>query len=350
MANLVDFDEAWNSVPNKDVREKEVHIVLGNGFSIGAHGAFGYDKLYQVAQGYDLPEEAEALFARYGTTDFEKVLYQLHESAWLTREYGYDSEEIDTDYDELRSAFIEAIAEVHPERSWDMDEDQVSRIGKFLERFHLVGSVSYDLVLYWLLMRYMGDVKGHYSSFLDGFGNDFHGGDKLRFYRPRPHAKRIVCYLHGGLHLTPGRGGALKRRWGFGGESLIDQARKAIEKREYPLFVAEGTWQAKEQQIARSGYLTWAAHQLSHARGVLFSYGWSMKEQDEHLLQAIWSNKDITDVWVGVYGQEDPSEQAALQARALRIVEESQESRSTPSKEGKPISVQFYDSSSVSLW
>ncbi len=348
--DFVSFEEAMSHVPHKEVKAKQVHIILGNGFSVGAHEEFGYDKLYEVAKGNDIPDAARHLFARYGTSDFERVLYQLHETSWLTRRYGNDSGRIDDDYEALKEAFIETIADVHPARSWDLEFSEVSRIGSFLEHFHMVASVSYDLVLYWLLMRYMGDVKGHYNSFLDGFGNDFRGGDKLRFYRPRPNAKRIVCYLHGGLHLTPGRGGALKRRWGIGGESLIDQARKAIEKREYPLFVAEGTWQAKEEQIARSGYLTWATHQLRHAKGVVFSYGWSMNEQDEHLLQAIWSNKDITDVWVGVYGQEDPSEQAALQARALRIVEESQESRSTKKKEGKPIAVHFYDSSSVRLW
>ena len=118
-----------------------------------------------MAQRYDLPKAADALFTRYGTTDFEKVLYQLHESAWLTQEYGYDSDEMEADYDELKRAFIEAITEVHPARSWDMEEDQVSRIGGFLERFYMVGSVSYDLVLYWLLVRYMKDVKLYYNSF-----------------------------------------------------------------------------------------------------------------------------------------------------------------------------------------
>ena len=350
MTDIVSFDEAWSQVPNKDVKDREVHLILGNGFSIGAHDEFGYDKLYEVAKGFDLPDAARALFARYGTSDFERVLYQLHETAWLTQVYGKDPDEIDEDYEALKEAFIEAVADVHPERSWEMDMAEVTRIGEFLENFHMVASVSYDLVLYWLLMRYMGDVKEHYYSFVDGFGNDFSGGDRLRFYRPRPNAKRIVCYLHGGLHLTPGRGGALKRRWGVSGDSLIDQARNAIEKGEYPLFVAEGTWQAKEEQIARSGYLTWATHTLRQAEGVLFTYGWSMNDQDEHLLQAIWSNKNISDIWVGVYGNEDASEQLALQSRALRIVEESQKARTTRRTEGVPIAVHFYDTTSVKLW
>lgn len=350
MAELVSFDEAWSQVPNKDVKDKAAQIILGNGFSIGAHDEFGYERLYEVAKEYDLPDAARALFTKYGTCDFEKVLYQLHETAWLTGEYGNDSSEIDGDYEALKEAFIQSVSDVHPERSLDVDMAEVSRIGEFLEKFYMVASVSYDLVLYWLLMTYMGDVKHHYYSFVDGFGNDIAGGDKLRFYRPRPNAKRVVCYLHGGLHLTPGRGGALKRRWGMGGDSLIDQARNAIEKGEYPLFVAEGTWQAKEEQIARNGYLTWATHQLRHTKGVVFTYGWSMSDQDAHLLEAIWSNRDITDVWVGVYGQEGPSEQAAMQSRALRIIEESQKSRSTKTKQGEPIGVKFYDSSSVRLW
>ena len=350
MPDLVSFESAWNAVPHKDVKEERIHIVLGNGFSIGAHEEFGYDKLYEVALRHDLPPAAVALFDRYGTTDFERVLYQLNETAWLAQEYGHDADDIEADYAELKDAFIQAVAEVHPKRSWDMDYAEISRVGAFLDKFHLIGSVSYDLVLYWLLLKYMGDVKGHYNSFLDGFGNDFRGGDKLRFYGPRPNAKRIVCYLHGGLHLAPGRGGALKRRWGIAGDSLVDQAQVAIDRGEYPLFVAEGTWQAKEQQIARNGYLTWATQQLRLLKGALFTYGWSMNDQDEHLLQAIWSNRDIADLWVRVYGGDDASEQAALQARALRIVEESKKARSTKTKEGKPISVQFYDSSSVELW
>ena len=48
--------------------------------------------------------------------------------------------------------------------------------------------------------------------------------------------------------------------------------------------------------------------------------------------------------------QEDASEQLALQSRALRIVEESQEARTTRRTEGVPIAVHFYDTSTVNLW
>ena len=350
MEDLFGFEEAWAQVPNKNVKDKGVHILLGNGFSIGAHGSFDYEKLYDVAREHGVPGNVERLFDRYGTTDFERVLYQLHEGAWLAAQYGVDPRAIARDYDGLKHALIHAIAEVHPTRSWDIDDDEIRRIGDFLSKFYMVGTVSYDLVLYWTMLRYMSEVKGHYNSFLDGFGADRHGGDKLPFYGPRANAKRIVCYFHGGLHLASGMGGALKRRWGMEGESLIEQARDAIEKRAYPLFVAEGTWRAKEDQIARNGYLSWARRQLQHATGTVFTFGWALGDQDEHLLRAIWSNKGITDVWVGLHEQVESPGGKALESRALRIAEQSRSARSTKTRQGKPIRVRFYDAKSVQLW
>ena len=107
---------------------------MGNGFSIGAHPDFGYDRLYEVAKTKGIPYRAEQLFDRYGTNNFEMVLNQLHESAWLAERYGLSASEIHADHEAVKRALIDAIATVHPDNLALLDYDDIERIGEFLRK------------------------------------------------------------------------------------------------------------------------------------------------------------------------------------------------------------------------
>ena len=68
------------------------HVLLGNGFSIGAHQQFQYGTLYEQAKNASLPDHVIELFERYGTTNFEQVLRQLDEGQWLAEHYRLEPE------------------------------------------------------------------------------------------------------------------------------------------------------------------------------------------------------------------------------------------------------------------
>ena len=348
MDALPSFDDAWGQVGTD---RNERHILLGNGFSIGAHPDFGYDRLYEVAKTKGIPYRSEQLFDRYGTNNFEMVLNQLHESAWLAERYGLGASEIHADHEAVKRALIDAIATVHPDNLALLDYDDIERIGEFLRKFKIIATTNYDLILYWILNVFMEEIHLNRYSFQDGFGTarGDAGGD-LHFFGVPSSAARIVCYLHGGLHLARIHGTVRKRRWGFESGSLIEQARTAISNDQPPLFVSEGRKENKEGQIESNGYLTWALQQLRQLKGTIFTYGWALLDQDGHLTQAICANREISNLWVGVYDDPRSSGGLELQARAQRLSEVSTVSRARGRKPGKPINVRFYDAKSLELW
>src|SRR4051794_25796461 len=75
------------------------HLLLGNGFSIGVHRAFGYPSLYEDAVSGD---PGLAAFFPLGDTNFETALEQCREPV---------------DANRVREGLIRAVAAVHPEHS-----------------------------------------------------------------------------------------------------------------------------------------------------------------------------------------------------------------------------------------
>ena len=48
MAEVLRFEQAWEQSIEHESEDKNAHIILGNGFSIGAHPwDFNYGKLYE---------------------------------------------------------------------------------------------------------------------------------------------------------------------------------------------------------------------------------------------------------------------------------------------------------------
>ncbi len=163
--------------------------------------------------------------------------------------------------------------------------------------------------------------------------------------------KRTVCYLHGALHFARAPGTVVKRRWGMENGSLIEQARDAIEDDNPPLFVAEGSWEAKRDQIAANEYLAWALERVGHMSGILFTYGWAMNEQDQHILEAIHANDKLKAVYVGVFDDFQSKGGLALQVRAKEFEDMPKELRRYGNNRvAPPIDVQYYDARSMPFW
>ena len=100
-----------------------------------------------------LPDHVIELFERYGTTDFEQVLRQLDEGQWLARHYRLAETDIErdmaTDYELLKSALVDAIANTHPAIPNEIDETSLASAADFLTSFDNVFTTNYDLLLYW---------------------------------------------------------------------------------------------------------------------------------------------------------------------------------------------------------
>ena len=123
---------------------------------------------------------------------------------------------------------------------------------------------------------------------------------------------------------------------------LIDQARGAISKNLFPLFVAEGSWDKKLNKISHHSYLSKGQRSLASIKGPLFLHGVSWAENDRHILRAIEKNKGVSSLFVGLHG--DPTSQwnqkIICMAQAMAT-----------SREAKNVlSVHFYDSASANVW
>ncbi len=133
MSSLPTFEEAWSGL--KPEEEKSANIILGNGFSLGAHDGFAYGSLYDEAvERQSISDLAQRLFERYGTNNFERVLNQLEEGVWLGRQYRQRTVRMRADLEEVKSALIEAIAAVHPDNLWGLGNVDVHKIGDILTR------------------------------------------------------------------------------------------------------------------------------------------------------------------------------------------------------------------------
>lgn len=83
--NVLSFAEAIAASSGYSKR----HLLLGNGFSIACRpDIFRYDKLFEQADFSALPDSAKSAFSVLHTTDFERVIKVLRDSAALAAGYG----------------------------------------------------------------------------------------------------------------------------------------------------------------------------------------------------------------------------------------------------------------------
>jgi len=274
----------WNDLPD-DVRFSG--ILLGNGASRAIWDRFAYSSLYDVASNvipnYRLEERDQALFASFGTTNFELVLAAISTTRQVGEVLGWEVAEAVTRYDRIRNALVESVHTTHI--PWaKVSDDVLETLSSELSTFRFVYSSNYDLLIYWALMHH--GPQGFVDFFWSDLQFDITNTDVWR-------KATEVYYLHGGIHLlrTPS-GSAMKRTAGFGG-NLLDQFGRQLDRGFSPLFVSEGCSADKMRVIRGSDYLSFGHEALSQNRGSLFILGHSMGDSDSHLVHAI--NQSPTD-------------------------------------------------------
>jgi hypothetical protein len=131
-------------------------------------------------------------------------------------------------------------------------------------------------------------------------------------------------------------------------QSLIEQTRKRLNMRRFPVIVSEGTSEAKLSRIARSEYLYWGSRYLrsglQNRTGVLFTYGHSLSDLDAHLIRKVGEGR-VSAVYIGAMGGIDGAQGRVICKWAERWWE-SRLSR-TPYF---PLEVRVFDTSAFSPW
>ena len=126
------------------------------------------------------------------------------------------------------------------------------------------------------------------------------------------------------------------------GIALVDQIREALDIEAYPLVITEGSSPEKLARIRHNDYLAKGLRSLAECQGSLFVHGHSLADNDAHVVRAIGREGKFSALFVGLHGQQGSKSNGAIQRRAAAIAAE------RPS--GKPLAVEFYDSSSAAVW
>ncbi|MDE2920418.1 MAG: DUF4917 family protein [Chloroflexota bacterium] len=342
------FDEAIGRATR---RKRKPHVLLGNGFSIGAHPKFEYGSLYEQAREAHLPGRVDELFEEYGTTNFEAVLQRLDIGLWLARHYGMDGldeyAEMQNDYEETKQALVDSIASIHPAAATEFSDAKLQSARLFLDNFQTIFTTNYDLLLYWSLM------SGEDSwAFEDGFGRQVsHGESFLAFHGEKVDESRgSMYYLHGALHLATVGGEVRKLAWSGSHVRIIDQVQIGLDAKQYPLVVSEGSADHKAERIQGSGYLYRAFLELQRVNGALFVYGHSLGEEDEHIRKAIVENTDLKVIYVGIFGNQSTYSNRKLKERAIDLILERDRVLNSRNVNQRPLRVRFFDSGSAHVW
>jgi hypothetical protein len=341
--NVLSFVEAIEASSGYSKR----HLLLGNGFSIACRpDIFRYEKLFEQADFSALPDSAKSAFSVLHTTDFERVIKALRDSAALAAGYGVTKAQADamrSDTDALKDLLVQTIAQSHPTLPGDITDTEYAACQQFLDNFTTTYTFNYDLLLYWTHMHRenRADIQSD-----DGFRtsqSDIDTGiasDYVVWESGQSHDQNM-WFLHGSLHVFDSGTEIQKYTWNRTGVRLVEQIRKALGRNFFPLFVAEGSSAEKLERVRHSDYLAKAYRSFQEIQKCLFIYGHSLATNDEHYLRLIEKGK-LSHIFVGLYGDPASAEnrKIAQRANAMKLAR-------TVKRE---LIVDFFDSESAHVW
>jgi hypothetical protein len=304
---------------NKEKRTK--NLLLGNGFSISYDKKiFSYNALSNFLNETNDPILTK-LFSVINTSNFELIMNQLDVFYKLAKDFISDetlTEKILIASDKLKSSLINAISILHPEHVYSIPTEKSNSCALFLKDYidsngHIF-TTNYDLLLYWVLMNNQNVL----SSFSDGFGKEYIGQED-NFSDSQPvfgdtewgpnQSEQNIHYLHGALHLFDAGISIIKET--YGQNYLLDNIRKRINKKQYPIFVTAGDGNQKLEHISHNQYLNYCYKRLSTISGSLITFGFSFGKYDDHIIAAINKaakqniKEKLWSIYIGVFSEDD---------------------------------------------
>jgi hypothetical protein len=300
MPEVITFQQAIEQSPDRTKRK----VLLGNGFSRACKDdIFSYEALYKQADFETLSPGARDAFGALGTTDFEMVIKALRQTALLARVYVPDKPQLVTTLLEdaigLRNVLVDTIARNHPARPQDIQPERYIACRAFLNNFERIYTLNYDLLLYWALMQGELPPMEHFEH-RDGFRKpEEPNADYVAWDSGSAYAQTVL-YMHGALHIFDAGHELQKYTWCNTQIPLIEQIKAALDRDEFPLFVAEDTHKAKLERILHSAYLGKVKSSFEQITNDLFVFGFAFGESDEHIVQLMGRNK-ITQMFVSLF-------------------------------------------------
>ena len=322
-------------ISDADRNDEPRTLLFGNGLSLRAGLPFTSSEINRSAVALEVGPRARDLLHALPDLMPEDALRYLRGYP-LTHEASETSE-----YSLLRNAVARAIAEVHPRNQSRLIDGMLSSIADFFIQFDTLFTTNYDLLAYWVMM-----TEPARAAITDLFAPyEIHDPDSrwiLQYASGHFPSRVPLRYLHGALHLAQKEQIVEKLSRAPSGVSLIHQINQRVRIGELPLIVVEGSALRKLRRIESSHYLYHAYDAIRCITGILITYGWGFNLQDQHLVDAIFRNPKLTEIWIGLHGEPDNESNQEMKARiGRRLAEADRLGISTPAR------IIYYDADSV---
>lgn len=343
---VLSFEDAMRRISGANKK----HLLLGNGFSIALKPhIFNYSSLYENADFSDA-KHLPKLFDALGTKDFEIVIRHLQDAARVVEIYRSNlprlAARLRADAAKIKHALVSAVATGHPDRPFDVEPAQYSGCRAFLRKFDHIFTLNYDVLLYWALMQTEVDNLPLRPD--DGFRHPEEDPD-LPYVSWQQANNATVYFLHGALHLFDSATEITKYTWSKTDKAIVDQIREALDRDEFPLFVAEGTSKSKLERIMHNAYLHKALRSFESCckspNNAVVIFGHSLAENDEHILRRI-ALGGCQHLLVGLYGDPNSSENKIV----VRNAEALSSLRTHKRGPRFPLKLTFYEAESAAVW
>ena len=330
----------WNDIKGS---YKNGSLIIGNGASMALHSKFGFSSLKEEAEKLKLfNEDISKLFTEFDTCDFELILRLVWHAKLVNSHLGINDPKIDEAYENIRTALIHVVQEVHCEHA--EIANKLPQLYQFTKDFQTIVSLNYDLILYWIRM-YGNDknINNDGHTFKDCFiGNGEFDHDWERFRQPYGGNQKDVTltfYQHGNLSILRDAKNTENKLQRDYSKSLLEVITSQWSDEKIPLFVAEGTGAKKLESIKSSPYLSTIFYEvlsnLITKTTNLVIYGWGMGDQEDHLIQQIFKARTVGKVAISTYSKDQDECH-----RIFRLI-----------KEIAPnIEIEFFDSQSSGCW
>ncbi|EAL5963413.1 hypothetical protein DSN88_05305, partial [Campylobacter jejuni] len=155
-------------------------------------------------------------------------------------------------------------------------------------------TLNYDLLLYWLIMEYNEQAEAEDEKYCDGFSKK-----DLSLTFQETYCDKKFFFLHGALHLFEVDNKLIKIY--NKDETILEQIIQQINNKNYPVCVLGGDSNKKLEQILKNKYLQFCLEQLKTIEcDNLVIFGTKLKENNEHIREAINSNHNIKNIFLGI--------------------------------------------------
>ncbi|PQL20417.1 DUF4917 domain-containing protein [Veillonella denticariosi JCM 15641] len=297
--------EKYSELTN-DMDFSKAALIVGNGASISLSANFSYSNLFSKAEEIgQLSSKLANIFNQLHTSNFESILNQLDITQKMNNMLPLShilkeilplfDDTISKSRNQIKKALIETIRSVHPEYTklsiTHPESNNILKLNKFLNQFDYIINLNYDLLIYYILLA-------NKNLFIDSFRHADPDNYNLTFdeniINTSFGSRTKLYYPHGNIVLCVDSNGEEQKIRCAEANSLLQKILSLWEHENalYPLFICEGSSTEKVKSIYRNYYLRYIYKNiLPKLPDNIICYGWSLSENDEHILKQILKNK-----------------------------------------------------------